>query len=72
MVGCYPLCPKRLAYPEVFPDACLYTTPRDLKRRLGNMAFSPSKVGRFDLSPVIPGPAFCRCLPPPGAPARPP
>jgi len=41
--GCYPILPRRLAYPHLFPDEFLYDSQRDLIDRLRAMIATPPR-----------------------------
>ncbi|KAI2808903.1 Gtdc1p [Blomia tropicalis] len=42
--GCYPLCPSRLVYPELFPTQYLYNTEDECVEKLVKFANSPEQI----------------------------
>jgi hypothetical protein len=41
--GCWPLCPNKLVFPELFPSECLYNTEGQLVKKLRYFARYPGK-----------------------------
>ena len=43
---CFPLVPKRLVYPELYPSQCLYNTEQQLYKRLADFCRRPARLRR--------------------------
>ncbi|XP_033127142.1 glycosyltransferase-like domain-containing protein 1 [Anneissia japonica] len=48
--GCFPLCPNRLVYPEIFPKDCLYNTDQQLFKQLRRFCRKPTLVRNYNRS----------------------
>ena len=49
-LGCYPLVPRRLVYPELYPEECIYNTDQQLFKRLRDFCKRP---GLLQHKPLI-------------------
>lgn len=43
LIGCFPLCPDNLSYPELFPSSFRYRTRTQLVKKLANFCKNPQK-----------------------------
>ncbi|OUC45138.1 hypothetical protein D917_00180, partial [Trichinella nativa] len=41
-LGCWPLCPNALSYPEIYDKQCLYNTEQQLYKQLRQFCYNPS------------------------------
>ncbi|KRX25034.1 Glycosyltransferase-like domain-containing protein 1 [Trichinella nelsoni] len=41
-LGCWPLCPNALSYPEIYDKQCLYSTEQQLYKQLRQFCYNPS------------------------------
>ena len=43
-LGCYPLAPNNLVYPELYPQECLYNTQNQLYKKLAKFCLNPKEA----------------------------
>ena len=43
-LGCYPLAPNNLVYPELYPQECLYNTINQLYKKLAKFCLNPNEA----------------------------
>jgi len=43
-LGCFPLVPDRLVYPELYPPECIYRTDAQLTKKLKKFALNPTEL----------------------------
>ena len=51
--GCYPVCPNRLSYPELYPKECLYNTNNQMFQMLKKFSLRPEKFREFILPRIL-------------------
>lgn len=53
LCGCFPLCPNRLVYPELYPPNHLYNTPNQLRKQLADFCADPAQVRQWHPRPDV-------------------
>jgi len=49
-LGCYPIAPNNLVYPEIYPQECLYNTEQQLFKKLSKMCANPNSIDTTSLN----------------------
>merc|ERR1712107_801426 len=49
-LGCFPLVPNRLVYPEISPDQCIYNTDNQLYKKLKKFSLYPKAARKAEIS----------------------
>jgi glycosyltransferase involved in cell wall biosynthesis len=49
-LGCFPVVPSRLVYPEIYPEECLYNTDAQLVKKLRKFCADPERVRNQSIS----------------------
>ena len=49
-LGCYPIAPNNLVYPEIYPQECLYNTEQQLFKKLSKMCSNPISIDTTSLN----------------------